>query len=135
MIKAILRLIDGTTGSIRLDGQDRVSLNGVNGRHPPAFVPFRRKIAAVQQDFALAFFEPGNSRDSFRQIGGGPRKSRAAWIAPASRRTSRWWGSRNSPLDALPRFPVLWEIEADRYRRALGGKTRRSFSSTSHSPT
>lgn len=71
MIKAILRLIDGTSGSIKLDGQDLVALKPrENGNDPEAFLPFRRKMAIVQQDSRYAFFPDLRIRDSIRQIEG-----------------------------------------------------------------
>jgi peptide/nickel transport system ATP-binding protein len=69
MIKAILRLMDGTKGSITLDGADLVSMKpGESGSDPVAFKPFRRKMAVVQQDSRFSFFPDLRIRDSFAQI-------------------------------------------------------------------
>src|SRR5690606_11256638 len=51
MIKAILRLLDGTSGPIDLGGQDWVACTPhERGPDPEVFKPYRRKIAIVQQD-------------------------------------------------------------------------------------
>jgi len=71
MIKGILRLIDGTSGGIDLDGQDLVALKPKEtGNDPAAFIPYRRKMAVVQQDSRYAFFPDLRIRDSIRQISG-----------------------------------------------------------------
>ncbi len=72
LIKAILRLLDGTKGQILLDGEDLVRLKPrERGRDPGAFRTFRRKMAVVQQDSRFAFFPDRRIRDSFRQIAEG----------------------------------------------------------------
>lgn len=69
MIKAILRLMDGTKGKIFLDGTDLVALKpDEKGRDPAAFRPFRRRIAVVQQDSRYSFFPDLKIADSFRHI-------------------------------------------------------------------
>jgi peptide/nickel transport system ATP-binding protein len=69
MIKAILRLLDGTEGEILLDGEDLVRIKPrERGRDPAAFRAFRRKMAVVQQDSRYAFFPERRVRDSFRHI-------------------------------------------------------------------
>lgn len=69
MIKAILRLLDGTKGTIKLDERDLVALKrSERGWDPPAFKPFRRKMAIVQQDSRFSFFPDLRIRDSFRKI-------------------------------------------------------------------
>ena len=71
MIKGILRLIDGTSGGIELDGQDLVALKPrETGDDPAAFIPYRRKMAVVQQDSRYAFFPDLRIRDSIMQISG-----------------------------------------------------------------
>ena len=76
LIKAILRLLDGTKGEILLDGEDLVRIKPrERGRDPGAFRAFRRKMAVVQQDSRFAFFPDRRIRDSFRHIAelqGGP---------------------------------------------------------------
>lgn len=69
MTNAILRLVNGTSGRIGLDGEDLVALKPEeNGRDPAAFSPFRARMAIVQQDSRFAFFPDLRIRDSFRQI-------------------------------------------------------------------
>jgi len=76
LIKAILRLLDGTRGQILLDGEDLVRLKPrERGRDPGVFRAFRRKMAVAQQDSRFAFFPDRRLRDSFRHIAelqGGP---------------------------------------------------------------
>jgi ABC-type multidrug transport system ATPase subunit len=122
MIKAILRLIDGTTGSIRLDGQDLVSLKRrERGGDPPAFVPFRRKMAVVQQDSRFAFFPDLRIRDSFRQIEaglGGVGSIDRAGLA----KYLEMVGLTNAHLDALPRSLSSGEMKRMDIARALAAK-------------
>jgi len=69
MIRAILRLVDGSSGRIDLGGQDLVALKPrERGRDPEGFKPFRRKIAIVQQDSRFSFFPDLKIRDSLKQI-------------------------------------------------------------------
>ncbi len=69
LIKAVLRLLDGTKGEIVLDGEDLVRLKPrERGSDPGAFRAFRRKMAVVQQDSRFAFFPDRRIRDSFRHI-------------------------------------------------------------------
>lgn len=69
MIRAILRLLDGTRGTIKLDGQDLVGLKRTErGWDPAAFKPFRKKMAIVQQDSRFSFFPDLRVKDSFRRI-------------------------------------------------------------------
>jgi peptide/nickel transport system ATP-binding protein len=69
MIRAILRLLDGTKGTIKLDGQDLVALKRKErGWDPSAFKPFRKKMAIVQQDSRFSFFPDLRIKDSFRKI-------------------------------------------------------------------
>lgn len=71
MIKGILRLIEGTKGSIVLDGQDLVQLKPTErGSDPHLFLPFRKRMTVVQQDSRYAFFPDLRIRDSVRQIAG-----------------------------------------------------------------
>jgi peptide/nickel transport system ATP-binding protein len=122
MIKAILRLIDGTTGSIRLDGQDLVSLKRrERGGDPPAFVPFRRKMAVVQQDSRFAFFPDLRIRDSFRQIEtalGGPGSLDRESLAKSLEQV----GLKSSLVDAYPRSLSSGEMKRMDIARALAAK-------------
>ncbi len=69
MIKAVLRLLDGTKGNIFFDGEDLVAIKPrERGSDPYAFRPFRRKMAVVQQDSRFAFFPDRRIRDSFKHI-------------------------------------------------------------------
>src|SRR5574344_386592 len=69
MIKAILRLMDGTKGRILMEGSDLVALKpGETGHDPSAFKPFRRRMTVVQQDSRFSFFPDLCIRDSFKQI-------------------------------------------------------------------
>jgi len=69
MIKAILRLLDGTTGTIDLGGENLVALKPYeHGSDPVAFKPYRKKIAIVQQDSRFSFFPDLKIRDSLAQI-------------------------------------------------------------------
>jgi ABC-type multidrug transport system ATPase subunit len=69
MIKAILRLMDGTKGTISLDSIDLVALKpDERGWDPAPFRPFRRRIAVVQQDSRYSFFPDLKIASSFRHI-------------------------------------------------------------------
>jgi len=69
MIRAILRLIDGTSGDILLDEQNLVELKQKeNGNDPAVFKPFRKKMTVVQQDSRFAFFPDLKIKKSFSQI-------------------------------------------------------------------
>jgi len=69
MVRGILRLVDGTTGVITLGGQDLVQLKAhERGKDPAAFLPFRRRLAIVQQDSRFSFFPDLKIRDSLKQI-------------------------------------------------------------------
>jgi peptide/nickel transport system ATP-binding protein len=69
MIRAILRLIDGTSGNIILNKQNLVELKQKeNGNDPAVFKPFRNKMTVVQQDSRFAFFPDLKIKDSFSQI-------------------------------------------------------------------
>ena len=69
MVRGILRLVDGTSGAITLGGQDLVALKAhERGKDPVAFLPFRRRLAIVQQDSRFSFFPDLKIRESLRQI-------------------------------------------------------------------
>lgn len=69
MIKAILRLMGGTSGSIYLEGKDLVALKKEErGYDPASFKAFRKRMVVVQQDSRYAFFPDSSIRESFRHI-------------------------------------------------------------------
>lgn len=69
MIRSILRLIDGTSGSITLDGTELIGLKPwERGVDPAPFMPFRRRMTIVQQDSRYAFFPDLRVRDSLEKI-------------------------------------------------------------------
>lgn len=69
MIRSILRLLDHSSGSIMLNGQDLIALKPTErGRDPEAFKPFRKKIAIVQQDSRFSFFPDLRIKASLREI-------------------------------------------------------------------
>jgi peptide/nickel transport system ATP-binding protein len=122
MIKAILRLIDGTTGSIRLDGQDLVSLKRrERGGDPPAFVPFRRKMAVVQQDSRFSFFPDMRIRDSFRQIEAGLGGAGSIDHGGLSKHLALV-GLTSAHLDAFPRSLSSGEMKRMDIARALAAR-------------
>jgi peptide/nickel transport system ATP-binding protein len=122
MIKAILRLIDGTTGSIRMDGQDLVALKRrERGGDPPAFIPFRRKMAVVQQDSRFAFFPDLRIRDSFRHIEAG-RGGRGSIDRALLQKYLALVGLRDAHLNAFPRSLSSGEMKRMDIARALSAK-------------
>ena len=122
MIKAILRLLDGTRGRICLDGQDLVSLKRrERGGDPAAFVAFRRKMAVVQQDSRFAFFPDLRVRDSFRQIAaakGGPARSGNGGLMKYLEKV----GLASSHIDAYPRSLSSGEMKRMDIARALAAR-------------
>lgn len=69
MIKAILRLMDGTSGTIKMEGTDLVAVKPKeNGYDPKAFKPFRKRMTVVQQDSRFSFFPDLSIGESFKQI-------------------------------------------------------------------
>ena len=122
MIKAILRLLDGTKGEILLDGQDLVGLKPrERGRDPVAFRAFRRKMAVVQQDSRFAFFPDRRVRDSFRHISevqGGPGSfDREELLKHLSK-----VGLSNVHLDSHPRSLSSGEMKRIDIARALAAR-------------
>jgi peptide/nickel transport system ATP-binding protein len=122
MIKAILRLLDGTRGEILLDGKDLVRLKPrERGRDPGAFRAFRRKIAVTQQDSRFAFFPDRRIRDSFRYIaemqGGAGSFDREQLLANLEK-----VGLSSVHLDARPRSLSSGEMKRIDIARALAAK-------------
>ncbi len=69
MIKAILRLMDGTSGQILMEGSDLVAIKPKEkGFDPKNFKPFRKRMTVVQQDSRFSFFPDLTIRKSFEQI-------------------------------------------------------------------
>ncbi|MGI5059229.1 ABC transporter ATP-binding protein [Treponema pectinovorum] len=68
-IKAILRLLDETGGKILMEGNDLVALKPTErGKDPKEFMPFRRRMAVVQQDSRFSFFPDLKIKESFAQL-------------------------------------------------------------------
>jgi ABC-type glutathione transport system ATPase component len=129
MTSAILRLVDGTSGRIGLDGEDLVALKpDERGRDPKAFSPFRRRMTIVQQDSRFAFFPDLRIRDSFRQIeaaralaGGRDRRRRER----PSESLESCMGKVGLPirlLDAFPRSLSSGEMKRMDIARALAAR-------------
>jgi peptide/nickel transport system ATP-binding protein len=122
MIKAILRLLDGTKGQILLDGEDLVRLKPrERGRDPGAFRAFRRKMAVVQQDSRFAFFPDRRLRDSFRHIAelrGGPGSFDQEQLLKHLEKV----GLSGVHLDAHPRSLSSGEMKRMDIARALAAK-------------
>jgi ABC-type multidrug transport system ATPase subunit len=122
LIKAILRLLDGTKGEILLDGEDLVRIKPrERGRDPGAFRAFRRKMAVVQQDSRFAFFPDRRIRDSFRHIAelqGGPGSfDREELLKQLSK-----VGLSSVHLDSHPRALSSGEMKRIDIARALAAK-------------
>jgi ABC-type glutathione transport system ATPase component len=129
MIRAILRLIDGTSGEIELDGQDLVRLKpSERGSDPKAFQPYRSKMAIVQQDSRFAFFPDLRIRDSFGQIeaararGGLRDRRRGPRAREALERCMGLIGLPVSLLDAYPRSLSSGEMKRMDIARALASR-------------
>lgn len=122
MIKGILRLMDGTSGSILLNGKDLVALKPrERGNDPAAFLPFRRSMAVVQQDSRYAFFPDLRIRDSIRQIeraqGGSEAFDEALLLEYMDK-----VGLKSVHYDAYPRSLSSGEMKRMDIARALAGK-------------
>jgi peptide/nickel transport system ATP-binding protein len=129
MIRAILRLIDGTSGEIELDGQDLVKLKpSERGADPKPFLPYRSKMAIVQQDSRFAFFPDLRIRDSFGQIeaararGGLRDRRRGPRAREDLERCMGLIGLPVSLLDAYPRSLSSGEMKRMDIARALASK-------------
>ncbi|MFA6507675.1 MAG: ATP-binding cassette domain-containing protein [Treponemataceae bacterium] len=69
MIRLILRLLDHSTGTVMLNGQDLIALKPTERGHDPLpFKPFRKKIAIVQQDSRFSFFPDLKISASLKKI-------------------------------------------------------------------
>ena len=129
MTRAILRLVDGTSGRIELDGVELISLKGdERGGDPKAFRPFRRKMTIVQQDSRYAFFPDLRIRDSFRQIeaaralSGGRDRRRGRRVNDSLEAYMKKVELSLSLLDAYPRSLSSGEMKRMDIARALAAK-------------
>ncbi len=69
MVRAILRLLDYSSGNIDLNGKNLIELKPVErGYDPPQFKSYRKRLAIVQQDSRFSFFPDLKIRDSLREI-------------------------------------------------------------------
>lgn len=122
MIKAILRLMDGTKGEIFLNDIDLVKIKpGEKGRDPKAFKPFRRKMAVVQQDSRFSFFPDLKIRDSFIQISRDKMTSGGATIEDLEKNLAKV-GLSSVHLDAYPHSLSSGEMKRMDIARALTAK-------------
>jgi ABC-type glutathione transport system ATPase component len=129
MIRAILRLIDGTSGRIELDGMDLVRLKpDERGRDPRAFIPFRGRMAIVQQDSRFAFFPDLRISESIRQIeaararGGLRDRRRSLREREDLERCMDLIGLPRCLLDAYPRSLSSGEMKRMDIARAIASK-------------
>jgi ABC-type multidrug transport system ATPase subunit len=122
LIKAILRLMDGTTGKINFQGHDLVAIKPrERGSDPVDFTPFRRKMAVVQQESRYSFFPDLKVRDSIRHIemALGESESEAnGRLAEALAKV----GLTNAHLNAYPRSLSSGEMKRMDIARALAAK-------------
>lgn len=118
MIKAILRLMDGTKGKIVLEGTDLVALKpDERGWDPAPFRPFRRKIAVVQQDSRYSFFPDLKIADSFRHIS--PEARDASGLPDGLADNLARVGLTRAHLEAYPRSLSSGEMKRMDIARAL----------------
>ena len=119
MIKAILRLMDGTNGRIIMEGSDLVALKpGESGRDPAAFKPFRRRMTVVQQDSRFSFFPDLSIRDSFRQIAAAGSGGTVEELALNLEKV----GLTSAHLDSYPQSLSSGEMKRMDIARALTAK-------------
>ncbi len=122
LIKAILRLLDGTKGKIILDGQDLVALKPrERGGDPQAFKPFRRKMTVVQQDSRYSFFPDLRVRDSFKQIEAALGEDEVEAKKRLDESLAKV-GLGQAHLDAYPRSLSSGEMKRMDIARALAAK-------------
>jgi peptide/nickel transport system ATP-binding protein len=122
MIRAILRLLDGTKGSIVLDGKDLVALKPrERGTDPAAFLPFRRSMTVVQQDSRYAFFPDRRIRDSLRHIAR-QRNGRSALDFERVLEQLEKVGLTQAHLDENPRALSSGEMKRMDIARALAAR-------------
>jgi ABC-type multidrug transport system ATPase subunit len=119
MIKAILRLMDGTKGRIIMEDSDLVALKPKeSGRDSKAFKPFRRRMTVVQQDSRFSFFPDLSIRDSFRQIAAAGSGGTVEELASNLEKV----GLTSAHLDAYPQSLSSGEMKRMDIARALTAK-------------
>ena len=123
MIKAILRLVDGTTGAIRLDGQDLVALERrERGRDPAAFSP---PSGAKWPSSSRTRDSPSSPTGACGTRSG---RSKTPWAGPgnldreALARALEQVGLKVSHVDAFPRSLSSGEMKRMDIARALAAK-------------
>ncbi len=118
MVKAILRLMDGTLGRIHFEGADLVALKpDERGSDPAAFAPFRKRMVVVQQDSRYAFFPDLRVRDSFRHISSLTRDDRG--LPEGLTENLALVGLTEAHLDAYPTSLSSGEMKRMDIARAL----------------
>ncbi len=118
-IKAILRLLDETSGQILMEGDDLVALKPVeNGKDPKEFKPYRKRMAVVQQDSRFSFFPDLKIRDSFMQISKAGIEGTLEELAENLEKV----GLTRGHLDAYPQSLSSGEMKRMDIARALTAK-------------
>lgn len=118
-IKAILRLLDETSGKILMEGNDLVTLKPKeNGRDPKVFKPFRKRMAVVQQDSRFSFFPDLKIRDSFKQITAAGNEGTIEELAENLEKV----GLTKAHLDVYPQALSSGEMKRMDIARALTAK-------------
>lgn len=118
-IKAILRLIDGTTGAITMEGNNLIALKPKeDGYDPKAFKPFRHRMTVVQQDSRFSFFPDLSIGDSFKQIS----KDGAAGTLEELAENLEKVGLTKAHLDSFPQSLSSGEMKRMDIARALTAK-------------
>ena len=118
-IKAILRLLDETTGQILMEGDDLVALKPTeNGKDPKVFKPYRKRMAVVQQDSRFSFFPDLKIRDSFQQIVDAGNEGTVEELAENLEKV----GLTKAHLDCKPQMLSSGEMKRMDIARALTAK-------------
>jgi ABC-type multidrug transport system ATPase subunit len=118
-IKAILRLLDETEGQILMEGNDLVALKPFEkGKDPKAFMPFRKRMAIVQQDSRFSFFPDLTIRDSFKQISAAGVEGTIEELAENLEKV----GLTKAHLDCKPQMLSSGEMKRMDIARALTAK-------------
>ncbi len=118
-IKAILRLLDETSGQILMEGNDLVALKPFeNGRDPKVFKPYRKRMAVVQQDSRFSFFPDLKIRDSFQQIVNAGNEGTIEELAENLEKV----GLTRAHLDCKPQMLSSGEMKRMDIARALTAK-------------
>ncbi len=118
-IKAILRLLDETSGEILMEGKDLVALKPKEKGHDPlVFKPYRKRMAVVQQDSRFSFFPDLKIRDSFKQIVSAGNEGTIEELAENLVKV----GLTKEHLDAYPQSLSSGEMKRMDIARALTAK-------------